>query len=262
MFAAGRLGGWGGGVSSVVLVGLGGFGGGASSVVLIGLRGWGGGASSSLLNGSLGGSWSSLGLEGNLGNPLAAGITGAEFTDTRGTFPFIGLGGGSSLPLSSRPRGFGGGRTDSLAASKAGGSLLWASTEEVLVLEDGARDVPKDMPEMLELIEELDVFRPNCAEPFRGGRAGDVSDAARVGRGGGNLRAGFGDGNAGRGLSLSTGGGGRTAFLTSVGKTFACLEASEPYVGIGGLFAVCVRSGATGRLFEVGIGGGGLLPNV
>ena len=159
-----------------------------------------------------------MGLEGNLGSPFAKGTAGAESTDTKGILPFTSLGGGSSFPLSSRPRRFGEGRTGNLAASKAGGSFLWLSTEEVLVLEDGARDVFKDIPETLELIEELDVFRPNCAEPFRGGRAGEVSEAVRVGKGGGTMRAGFGDDRAGRGLSLSNGGGGSTAFLAPTGK--------------------------------------------
>jgi hypothetical protein len=188
-----------------------------------------------------------LALEGNLGGPLAVGRADPEFADIRGSLPFIGLGGG---------------RTGSLDGSKAGGSFLWLSTEEVLVLEDGARDVFKDMPETLELIDELDVFRTNCAEPFRGGRAGEVSDAPRVGRGGGNLRPGFGDGFGGRGLSLSTGGGGSTGFLTPIGNSFDCFVTEEPYVGIGGSFAVCVRAGAAGRFVEDGIGGGGLFPNV
>lgn len=257
MVTVGLLGGWGGGASAVVLEGLGGFGGGTSSVDFVGLGGCGGGASSSRLLGNLGG-WLSFCREGNLGGPLARGTAGAEFTDTSGTLILLGLGGGSSIPLSSRPRKFGGGRIGIFAGSKGGGSFLCVSTEEVLVLEDPARDWFKDMPDTLELIDELDPFRASPLEALPGAREGDVSVVARLGRGGGNLRARFGGGDiGGRGLSLSIGGGGSTFFLTPTGKS-----AEESRVRTGGLFVVWTRVGAPGRFLEGGIGGGGLLPNV
>lgn len=120
---------------------------------------------------------------------------------------------------------------------------------------------------MLELIDEADPFRASWLEPLRDGRAGerpgDVSAAVRPGRGGGNLRWGFGDGGAaGRGLSLSTGGGGRMGLLTPTGMLAPAFVIEEPNVGIGGLFVVWTRVGAAGLPLDVGMGGGGLLPNV
>lgn len=165
--------------------------------------------------------------------------------------------------LSSRPRRFGGGRIGSFVGSNGGGSFLSLSTEEVLVLDDAVRDWVRDIADTVEPMDELDACRASCVDPFLGGSAGDVSNVVRPGSIGGSLRAEFG-GAAGaeRGLSLSIGGGGRRFFLTPTGKSFVWFVTDEPYVGIGGLFTVCTRVGAAGRFFEVGTGGGGLLPNV
>ena len=270
LLAAGLLGRLGGGVSPAALDGLGGCGGGTSSVALLGLGGCGGGASSSSrLVGSLGGP-SSFALDGNLGGPFAVGKTGVEFTETSGILPLE-----SRFPISgfglSWPRRFGGGKSGSFAASKTGGSFLCVSTDEVLVLEDAVRDWVSDTPDTVELIDEFDPFRVNGLNPLRGGRAGDVSDAARPGRGGGNLRAGFGDGGAAkRGLPLSIRGGGRTFFLTPRGNSPPSCATEVPKMGNGALFVVWTRAGAAGRSGvgaagrsrEEGIGGGGLLPKV
>ena len=241
----GRLG---GGVSPPVLEGLGGCGGGKSSVDLLGLGGCGGGASSSSrLVGNLGGS-SSFCLDGNLGRPFAKGKTGAELTEMSGILPLVSLFPISVFAFSSRPRTFGGGKTGSFDGSKAGGSFLCASTEQVLVLEDAVRDWVNDAPDRVELIDEFDPFLVNGLKPLRGGRAGDVSDAARPGRAGGNLRPGFGDGGAARrGLSLAIRGGGRTSFLTPSGNSPPSCAIEVPNVGSGGLFVVWTRVGAGGR---------------
>jgi hypothetical protein len=114
-------------------------------------------------------------------------------------------------------------------------------------------------------MDEFDPFRASDVAPFRGGRVGEASDAPRPGKGGGRLREGTGGVLAAerRGLSLSIGGGGSTLFLfTPICKLLGCFVAEEPFVAIGGMFAVCVRVGAAGRFDDVGIGGGGLLPKV
>ena len=50
--------------------------------------------------------------------------------------------------------------------------------------------------------------------------------------------------------------------LTPMGISAPGFATEEPNLGIGGLFVVWTRVGAAGLSLDVGMGGGGLLPNV
>ena len=217
------------------------------------------------------------GLDGILGGPLGLGgifgarsrwttggslvITGSDFAVMRGALAAV------ALAFSSNSRRVGG-RGGSFVSCRGGGSFLADSTDDALVVEDPVW--LKDIPETVELNDSVDSFDPLltiCVDAFRGGSIGDGCEALRPGNGGGAFRAGRGGVFAlcvGLGLSLSTGGGGSRLPFTPIGWLFTCFVTEEPYVAIGGLFAVWVLEGIAGRLAGAvgGSGGGARLPNV
>ncbi len=165
-------------------------------VLFLGLAGIGGGASSDCpvlgrggilgLGGILGGaSLSTGGCPLNCSCPL-----GADFVVVRTGIWF------ALLTISLSPLSlFEGGKGGNFASPKAGGNFLSDPTLETLVIDPFC---PNDIPDIVELNEELDALRTtwvsgvNCVDVLRGGRFGDGCDALREGRGGGPLRAGKG----------------------------------------------------------------------